>query len=64
MINNANRSGSVRARPTKDLRDKPQDESRAGSSTEARADDPKPKPLVLPRKRIVEVNGKRRLVDA
>ena len=64
MINNANRGGFVRERPTKELRDKPQDESRSGSSTQVDSEAPKQETLLLPRKKIVEIDGRRRLVDA
>jgi hypothetical protein len=63
MIANSNRSGSVRARPGKDQREKPQDDVRSGRS----ADEPLATPqgrLWLRRQKIIEVNGKRKLVDA
>jgi hypothetical protein len=63
MFTNSNRSGFIRAKPNKDSRAKPQSEIRSGHSASA-ADEQDARDIQLPRKKIVEINGKLKLVDA
>jgi hypothetical protein len=62
MLTNSNRSGFIREKPSKDTRAKPQSETRSGRSA-AVTDKQDSREIQLPRKRIVEINGKRKLVD-
>jgi hypothetical protein len=64
MIGNAHRSGFVRVEPGEESRpNKPQDDVRSGRATES-AQKPEGRDFGAPSKKIIEVDGVLRLVDA